>query len=123
MSGNRIFVDTNIFQYLLEGSDEVALILDNAIVYISVINQIEILCWKKFNKSELSVIHTLLENLMIIHTNDEIARRAVMFRKTYNIKLPDAIIAATCYYHNLPLLTADTELFKIKEINIIAFTQ
>jgi len=39
----------------------------------------------------------------------------------YNFKLPDAIIAATARFHNIPLFTADMELFKIKEIQIIEF--
>jgi hypothetical protein len=123
MSGNRILVDTNIFQFLLEGSEDVSFLVDGAIIYISVINQVEILSWKKFSKAEQSIINSLLDNLIIIHTNNEIAKRAAMFRKSYSIKLPDAIIAATCYLHNLPLLTADKELFKIKEINIIAFNE
>ena len=40
----------------------------------------------------------------------------------YNIKLPDAIIAATAIEQNLTLITADTGFEKIKELNLKLIT-
>lgn len=39
------------------------------------------------------------------------------------IKLPDAIISATAYHMNLPLMTADKDLSKLTEINILQYDQ
>jgi predicted nucleic acid-binding protein len=39
----------------------------------------------------------------------------------YRLKLPDAIIAATCYYLDLPLVSADKIFSKVEEITLIRF--
>lgn len=90
-------------------------------MYISSINQLEILSWRYYKQAEIKLIHELLSNLTITHTNDIIIDYAVKFRKSYNFKLPDAVIAATARFHNIPLFTTDMESFKIKEIQIIEF--
>jgi len=40
----------------------------------------------------------------------------------YNLSLADAVIVATARCHNLPLVTADKKLERVKEVNIILFT-
>ncbi|WP_416377625.1 PIN domain-containing protein [Algoriphagus persicinus] len=37
------------------------------------------------------------------------------------MKLPDAIIAATAFYLNIPLMTSDKRLSTLKELNILLF--
>ena len=41
--------------------------------------------------------------------------------KKYNLKLPDAIIAATAKYINCPLITADKDFEKIEDSTIILY--
>ncbi len=43
----------------------------------------------------------------------------IELRKQYGLKLPDAIIAATSRAAGVPLLTADKQFGKIKEIDCI----
>jgi len=43
------------------------------------------------------------------------------FRKEYNLKLPDAIIAATAKYINSSLITADKDFEKIKDSVIVLY--
>ena len=46
---------------------------------------------------------------------------SIELRIKYNLKLPDAIIAATASYLNLPLISADRAFGKINEIQSIRF--
>lgn len=42
-------------------------------------------------------------------------------RKKYNVKLPDSIIVASAIYLDLPLITADADIKKIEELNLIFY--
>jgi predicted nucleic acid-binding protein len=45
----------------------------------------------------------------------------VSLRKTYQLKLADAMIAATAISSGIPLITADKQFRKVTEINLIAY--
>jgi predicted nucleic acid-binding protein len=47
----------------------------------------------------------------------------IEIRKNYTLKLPDAIVAATASYLDIPLITSDRDFRKIKEINIVFLAQ
>lgn len=52
--------------------------------------------------------------------SDDIASKAVELRKNYNLKLGDAIIAATAMVHSLALVTRNTNDFnKIKKLHLL----
>jgi predicted nucleic acid-binding protein len=40
-------------------------------------------------------------------------------KRKYHIKLPDAVIAATCLVFDIPLVTADKGFSKISELDLI----
>jgi len=46
-----------------------------------------------------------------------ISELTIKLRRRYSLKLPDAIIAATALSLEIPLLTADKDFAKIKEID------
>jgi predicted nucleic acid-binding protein len=94
--------------------------LDNEFC-ISAISQIEIVGFWKLSKASRESVKDFLSTLTVIQTNPTICDIASKLRLTYNIKTPDAIIAATAKYLGFPLLTADEELFKIKEIEVVQF--
>ena len=83
---------------------------------ISVINQIELL-------SVVDVplpINNFVEQVSIILLNSDIVARTISLRKTYKIKLPDAIIAATALVYGLTLISHNTSDFKnIKGLKLI----
>lgn len=54
--------------------------------------------------------------------NSEIKKKAVDIRLKYALKLPDAIIAATCYYLDMPLISGDKVFSKVEEITLIRFS-
>lgn len=112
MNGTNIVTDTNILIKLLNEDRNVLPFIDQKIVHISFITELELYCSKVLNFSEKKIIDTLLENCFIIDINSEIKKHAVLFRKKYSLKLPDAIIAATALYLNFPFITSDYDFFK-----------
>lgn len=114
-------LDTNIIVFLLEGNKEVASYLANNDFLLSVVSEIEIKSKSQQTKETKNLIQDFTDGTTIIQTNPSISKIAAQFIQSYNIKLPDAIIAPTAKYYGIPLATADAVLFKIKEIEIIKF--
>lgn len=50
--------------------------------------------------------------------NDMIKNEAILIRRTYGTKLPDAIVAATSIYSRLQLVTADKGFRKIDGLDL-----
>lgn len=115
MSGNSIFLDTNILIYLLQGDLKIAELIDNKTFPISFITELELLSIPT-NSIQNRKIKALLKECYILNINEEIKNHTIDFRNKYNIKLPDAIVAATAHYLDLPLITADKGFKKIDEL-------
>ena len=121
MSGNKLFLDTNIILYLLSGNPEINEILKGQEAVVSFITELELLSFQGIDPNEESVIIELLKNCQIIQINQDIKRITIELKRKYRLKLPDAIIAATAFYLNLPLITADKTFGKIEEVDVIVF--
>jgi predicted nucleic acid-binding protein len=121
MSGNKLFVDTNILIFLLNGDPDITKILDGKELIISVITELELKSFPKISEKELKVIDDLIDECQIINLNQEVKKLAIEIRRAHNLKLPDAIIAASSYYSKLPIFTADKEFEKLEEIDVIIF--
>ena len=120
MSGNSIFLDTNILIYLLQGDLKIAELIDNKTFTISFITELELLSIP-MNSIQNRKIKALLKECYILNINEEIKNHTIDFRNKYNIKLPDAIVAATAHYLDLPLITADKGFKKIDELNLFIY--
>ncbi|MBU4256180.1 MAG: PIN domain-containing protein [Candidatus Thermoplasmatota archaeon] len=59
-----------------------------------------------------------INNFKIIDVDLQIAKESARVRGMYKIKLPDAMVIATCRLYDYILLTNDKRLWKIKEIQI-----
>lgn len=121
MNGNNIFLDTNIVLYLLSGDETLADLLDGKSIYLSFITELELLGYKEISSEELKKVEGFLNSVSIVDINSEIKKITIGLRKNYKVKLPDALIAASSYYLNFPLITADRELSKISELNIFQY--
>ena len=87
--------------------------------HLSVINQIELL---GFNGSttEMQTLEAFIMTSNVIPLHDAIVQKTIEFRKTYKIKLPDAVIAATTLVHGLTLITRNISDFeKIQELEVV----
>jgi predicted nucleic acid-binding protein len=79
---------------------------------ISVITEIELLCWKAPTEKDLEVIHNFINDALVFGLEKDIKLKTAEIRKAHKIKLPDAIIAANALAHDLTLLTRNVRDFK-----------
>ena len=102
----------------MDGRPEVSLI-GKFSLGISVISEIELLGRKYILPHEVNTIRNLLKECEIIDLNNAIKEIAISIKQKYTVKIPDAIIVATAKYFGLPLVTADIDLKKILDADIV----
>lgn len=91
----------------------------DAIPNISVITQIELLCWKADLGTEQNV-QSFVSDSNIIDISPAVIMQCVALRKGKKIKTPDAIIAATALAHGYTLITGNEKDFaNIKGLKIV----
>ncbi len=121
MNGNKLFLDTNIILYLLNGDETLATMLNMKQLYISIITELELLAYKNVIKNETAIIKDFVSQCKIININNTIKEETIRIRKTYQTKLPDSIIIASALYLDLPLITADSDFKKVEELSLVLY--
>jgi predicted nucleic acid-binding protein len=121
MNGKEILVDTNIFLYLLKGNDTIEEILQGKNIFLSFMTELELIGYKNITTNEETRIYNLINDCTKIQLNDQVKRKYALLRRQYNLKLVDAIIAATAIVYDLPLITADKQFKIVSELNLIAY--
>jgi len=121
MSGNSVVADTNILINLLNGDSRLIELLEDTSLYLSFVSEIELYCSKKLNTENIEIIDRLLSQSYIIDLNPVLKKDTIYFRTEYSLKLPDAFIAATARNLHLPLITADKDFNRLKELSIIYY--
>ena len=116
--------DTNTAIYYLqqlfskEAEDFMDGILKESVPAISAISEIELLCWKAATNKDLVILKSFIADSVVFELDQYIKDKTVEFRKTYAIKLPDAIIAASAFTNDLTLISRNTKDFnKIEGLN------
>lgn len=117
MSGIDYLADTNAILYFLSGNECMKPFVSSRFAF-SVINEMELLSYPKITAEEEKQIRGFLEGSAFIGLTDSIKERTIQIRRTYNIKLPDAIVAATAIEYDMTLITADTGFEAIKELKL-----
>ena len=118
MNGVDYLADTNCFIYLLEGHPQILPFINDKWGF-SFITEMELLSKKELTASEDNDIRQLLSSCMKYGHNQSISEIAIILRRKYGLKLPDAIIAATAQHFNTPLLTADKQFGSVNEIDCL----
>lgn len=121
MNGNSLLLDTNVSLYLLSKDDTLADILQGSDIYLSFITELELLGYNGLEARERLSIKSFIQDCIVIDINTQIKETVIEMRQKYSVKLPDAIIAATALYLNIPLLTADKGFKKVSEINLLLY--
>jgi predicted nucleic acid-binding protein len=119
MNGIRIVCDTNPLIYLLDGNRDVARFLDGKQIYLSVITELELFGKQNLSTQDNEVIEALLGGCFTIDINQEVKRIYREIKQHYAVKLPDAVIAATAIYLDLPLMTFDTGFKNIPKLKLM----
>ena len=118
MSGREGYLfDTNVLIYFLAGKlpEDSLERIEDILRYsfcISVITKLEILGWKGHTEESFRETKSFLENADIIGLEDKIVDETINLRRHKNIKLPDAIIAATAIVYQKILITNNEKDFK-----------
>lgn len=118
MSGIKYFVDTNCFIYLLEANSLINTFLHDDWAF-SYITEIELLCKKSMTHDDDLLIRSMLTTSYKVEHNQQISEFTIKLKRDNNIKLPDAIIAASAQLLKLPLLTANKGFSRIKGVDCI----
>lgn len=79
---------------------------------ISVITKLEFLGWDRFNEDQYTIALQFIDCAKVLMLDDDIVETTIQLRRQFRIKLPDAIVAATCLVHGLTLVTRNIEDFK-----------
>jgi predicted nucleic acid-binding protein len=121
MSGNSLLLDTNAVIALLDGNEIVAELCHEGHLFVSFITELEIQSYQKLTSVETKIIKQFLGDCIIIDLSPEIKKKTIEFRSKYKIHLPDALIAATAFNLDIPLVSADRVFEKVGELNLFKF--
>jgi predicted nucleic acid-binding protein len=109
--------DTNTVIYYLKkqfpenARNFILSLLAKEIPYLSVITEMELLCWNGPDE-DMENLKNFIGDTRVIELEKDIKFKTIEIRKSHKIKLPDAIIAATAIVRGFSLLTRDTDHFK-----------
>ena len=124
--GIKYLWDTNTVIYYLQrqfpASAEQFMdgILKEYTTCLSAITEVELLCWKSATENDLVVLNNFIADSFVLELEADIKFTTANLRRTYKIKLPDAIIAATALANGLTLLTRNVADFQaITELSLI----
>lgn len=109
-----ILLDTNTIIYLRNNQlDERAVdILRSSSLGTCNIVIAEVLGYKAMDQEDAGFFRDFFDSMKNYAFNKEVTEKVIELRKTTNIKLPDAIIAATALVNNLVLWTHNTKDFE-----------
>ncbi len=124
MAGNALLIDTDVLIDYLKGVQPAVVLLDSGHFdfYYSSWTQKELLAKQGLRDSERQEIETLLDRLRIVPVDDEIAEKYWSLLKKYEpqgLRQADALIVATAWAINAPLMTRNQKHFRfIDEIQL-----
>lgn len=118
MNSFSFVADTNFLIDINEGLQKTEAFLDGTVI-VSVISEIELLGWHLLKEKDKIALESLLEDCVIIDLNAEIKKIAIFLRQQFRIKTPDAIIAATAKFLQIPLITSDKGFKSIPNLDLI----
>lgn len=122
--GERYLIDTCVvIKYLNNAFPEKALTFIDGLLdqesRVSFITKIELLAWKASKLKDMELIEEFLNGSKIHFVNDEVIGNTIRIRNETNVKLPDALIAATAISHGLTLLSDnDKDFFRIVRLGL-----
>lgn len=118
-------LDTNAIIGIVNNNQKLLSLVNNAgFVAISIISVIEFLSYSNLSSNDKAVFAKMTNEAVVLNLDFQkqlLIDTVVDIRKTYRIKLPDAILAATALTYNLELLSNDKEFNKIGSLSIINF--
>jgi len=86
---------------------------------VSIISEIEVLSFPNITAKDSELLKSFLSECYIVDIEPAIKNITITIRSKFKIKLPDAVIAATAIYFDLPLFTMDKGFKKIIDLQAV----
>ena len=123
-----VLVDTDVLVWYMRGNQKAKKVIDKAgAFYISSLNYVELLQGIR-NREEMRSLRRFItqRGIEIVHVNEEVSQKALNYMEEYslshNLRMADAMIAATVLILGATLLTANSKHYApIKGIQIKRF--
>jgi predicted nucleic acid-binding protein len=98
--------------------------IDDLLIYnkpsISVITEIELLCWQSLSKTDFVILKNFINEVIIYELDRNVKVKTIEIRKYFKLKLPDAIIASSAIVNDRILISRNLSDFgKIPELELI----
>ncbi len=111
-------LDLNILTAVFKGDMRIRLEIESLDAAIETVVYLELIQAAK-NNVQAERIEKYLTGFELIHFDNKISERAIElirnYSKSFGLKLPDSIIAATCLENNLTLITLNPKDFRFIE--------
>lgn len=124
--GLKYIWDTNTVIYYLQnglpqaGEELIDKILGIYQPVISVITEMELLCYRSASVGEITLLNTFISNSIVYPLDQSVKLKAIEIRRNFRLKLPDAIIAATAAVNNYTLISRNISDFsKVSELKLV----
>jgi predicted nucleic acid-binding protein len=124
MEQHKYLIDTNISIYYFGSilSESAIAFLESVFkskYYLSVINRIELLGFSNLTENEYNALETYVKNATVLDLDEAVILETIRIRREHRVKLPDAIIAATCLTNDCCLVTNNLKDFhKVKGLEL-----
>lgn len=123
MSGNRYLLDTNAIIFLLNGTCALGDLLARAEwIGISIISKLEFLCFDGLTDADRQGFLNFCDRVDVVDITDSdeaLISVVVDLRSHHELKLPDAVIAASTLVNEAVLVTADSHFSRIVGLELM----
>lgn len=121
----KLLLDTNAVIALLEGNATVENLCAKATwIGISVITELEFLSFDSLSASDVALFEEFKKRVEVISVNQSnitLLQMTIDLRRTYNVKLPDAIIAASAIINKANLVSNDAFFGRVTSLKTLTF--
>ena len=126
---DMIVIDTDILidagRHIEEALDCLQQVEQKFLASVSVVTQMELIVGCR-NKKELNSIEHFLERFQIISLNEQISDKAIdllkQYRLSHGLLIADALIAATAYVTDIPLISKNQNDYRfIENLNLLPY--
>ncbi len=83
---------------------------------VSIITEIELLSFPSLTSEQEAALHELLADVTVVGIDEAVKQRCIDLRRHFRLRIPDAIIAATALTLDAELLTNDTTLSQVTNL-------
>ena len=121
----RFLLDTNAIIALLNGHNGITQQLQNAVwIGISVISELEFLSFRQLSQNDITLFQSFKARIHVINLDSQdtvLTNTIISTRQNFNLKLPDAIIAASAIENQAFLLSNDAIFQRVPNITVLTF--